>query len=578
MERPVRTVPADYEPLKEKISRLIKKEMGKKDVVGLSVALVDGQRIVWTRGFGWSDKKNKIPATPDTVYRVGSISKLFTAVAVMQLAERGKMDVDKPLKTYLPEFSVKTSFDGGSVTPRNLMTHHSGLSANYLKGMWTRNPSPLSGLPDLIKSERAAYPPDHVFSYSNLGVSLLGAAVQMVAGRDFAEHMEKEVLGPLGMTRSAFSTRLEPSVANSKGYRDEKEADDPSLRDVPAGGLNASAVDLSRFMRMILVGGSSGGKEILRPATVEEMLRPQNENVPLDFSFRVGLGWMLSGAGDMEIKNAGPVAHHAGGTILFHSQLIILPRHELGVVVLANSDSAREAVDKIATETIKLALEAKTGIKQSEKEKDVETGGALPPEKALDFEGDYATIVGLARITNKNGSLNADAVGRKFRLVQRADGLLGLRYRLFGFIPIPIGTLNEIGLSRVNVGNAELLTAKLGGLELLAGAKIKRGRPSQKWLDRLGGYEIVNAEGDAEELIPANVRLVNDGGLFAIKYSTPLMKKEEVKFAVNPISDDEGVLYGIAGGEGMGERVSVETINDREAVRFSGYLFRKKYK
>jgi CubicO group peptidase (beta-lactamase class C family) len=305
----------DYAKVAEYVSALARHEMKKRDVAGLSIALVDDQRVVWAEGFGYADKAGNVPASPDTVYRVGSISKLFTATAAMQLAERGTMNIDRPLGDYLPGFSIRTRFVGAApVTPRSIMTHHSGLPSDYLKGMWTRDPESFTGVADRLKDEYAANPPGTVFSYSNLGVTLLGDAIGKAAGRDFASQVRDEILLPLGMTRSSFSPSVDRSPFGAKGYRKGKEAEDPPLRDVPAGGLNSSVLDLSRFVRMVLAEGKTGDRRIVKPETVAEMLRPQNIDVPLDLDFRVGLGWMLGGLGDIDIRNAGPVAHHAGAT------------------------------------------------------------------------------------------------------------------------------------------------------------------------------------------------------------------------------------------------------------------------
>ena len=120
--------------------------MSKHDVTGLSIALVDDQQVIWARGFGFADKERNLPAAAETVYRVGSISKRFTATAAMQLAERGKLDIDRPLATYLPGFSIKSRFpEAGSITPRTLMTHHAGLPSDRLKGSRARNPVAFSG-------------------------------------------------------------------------------------------------------------------------------------------------------------------------------------------------------------------------------------------------------------------------------------------------------------------------------------------------------------------------------------------------------------------------------------------------
>lgn len=118
--RPESVGRGDYAMIAEYVSTLIRHEMRKRDVAGLSIALVDDQRVVWAEGFGYADKAGNVPASPETVYRAGSISKLFTATAAMQLAERGTLDIDRPLGDYLPGFSIRTRFaDAAPVTPRS---------------------------------------------------------------------------------------------------------------------------------------------------------------------------------------------------------------------------------------------------------------------------------------------------------------------------------------------------------------------------------------------------------------------------------------------------------------------------
>lgn len=183
--------------------------------------------------------------------------------------------------------------------------------------------------------------------------------------------------------------------------------------------------------------------------------------------------------------------------------------------------------------------------------------------------------MGFARISGRDGGLLAEAAGRKFRLVARADGRLAIRYRWLGFVPIPLGILNDVGLSRVKMAGRDVLSAKLGGVEILAGTKIRRGKPSQKWSGRLGDYEVLNADGDARETLPNDVKLVGENGFLVIEYSTPLTKKEVMRRALLPLSDDEALLTGPAG-DGTGETVAVEKSGGGEALRFSGYLFGKK--
>ncbi|HYC42513.1 MAG TPA: serine hydrolase domain-containing protein [Noviherbaspirillum sp.] len=247
--RPSSVARGDYDAAKEYVTRLIQHRMKAHSLVGLSIVLVDDQKVVWAEGFGHADKERNIPATADTAYRVGSISKLFTATAAMQLAEQGRMDIDKPLQTYLPAFSIKSRFpDSAPVTPRHLMTHHSGLPGDVIRGMWNPNPESFTGVVEKIRDEYTANPPGYVWAYSNVGVTLLGHAIQNVYGENFSTGMARRVLRPLGMRDASFSARPEGSQM-ARAYRDGVASDDPPLRDVPAGGLNASAADLGLFCR-----------------------------------------------------------------------------------------------------------------------------------------------------------------------------------------------------------------------------------------------------------------------------------------------------------------------------------------
>src|SRR5512141_984499 len=563
----------DYTKVAEYVSALIRHEMRKRNVTGLSIALVDDQRVVWAEGFGYADKAGNVPASPETVYRAGSISKLFTATAAMQVAGRGRMDIDRPLGDYLPGFSIRTRFAvGAPVTPRSIMTHHSGLPSDYLKGMWTRNPEPFTRVAGYVRDEYAANAPGVVFCYSNLGVTLLGDAIGKVAGCDFASHVRDEILLPLGMARSSFSPSADRTPLTAKGYRKGREAEEPSLGDVPAGGLNTSVLDLSRFVRMVLAGGKAGDRKIIKPETLAEMLRPQNADVPLDLDFRVGLGWLLGGPGGIDIRNGGPVAHHAGATLLFHGQLIVLPERKLGVVVLANSATAGRVVGKVATEALKLALEAKTGDRQPEREKPDGGGESLSPEAMQRYEGWYATPAGAVNVRRTSGGLRADVMNRTLRLIPRADGSLGLQYRLLGILPIRIEELEGVGVSRADVAGREILAARMQGREFAIGERLLPVPLSARWLGRTGEYDVVNPGEDAALLEKVRLR-ANQGFLF-VDISIPLLFPGMASFAIAPASDNEAVIRGF--GRGMGETIRTHFVDGEEMLSYSGYLFRKK--
>lgn len=570
--RPPSIARGDYDAAKEYVTRLIQHRMKAHSLAALSIVLVDDQEVIWAEGFGHADKERNIRATAETAYRVGSISKLLTATAAMQLVEQGRMGIDKPLQNYLPRFSVKTRFpDAAPVTPRHLMTHHSGLPGDLIRGMWNPSPESFTGVVEKIRDEYTAYPPGYVWAYSNVGVTLLGHAIQNVYGEDFAAGMARHVLRPLGMHDASFSPRPE-GARMARAYRDGVASDDPPLRDVPAGGLNASAADLGRFLQMIFADGKSGAQQILRPETVAEMLRPQNTGIVLDGSFKVGLAWMLGGLGEIDIRNAGPVAHHGGATLVHNSQLIALPDHKLGVVVLANAAHARPVVDEVATEALKLALEAKTGIRQPDRVTDSGGERSLSDEELASYPGHYETIAGTAKVTRSGDSLNAELFGKRFDLIARGEGQLGLRYRLLGMLPVSLGALSEVGLSRSRIDGRDVLYATTGSQNMLVGERVVPAPIPAVWKARFGDYEVVNGDGDFT--LQERVRLFERDGFLVLEAEIPKLSPIPLTLLANTVDATELLILGI--GRGKGETMRVVQVDGAEGLAFSGYLMRKK--
>lgn len=569
---PQALTPGDYGYVKEYISWFVRKEMNKNDVQGLSLALVDDQQVVWVDGFGLADAKARISADADTIYRVGSISKLFTTTAAMQLVEQGKLELDKPLVNYVPDFSLRSRFpEALPVTIRSIMTHHSGIPSDYGKGMWTKNPQPINTLPALLKDEYAAFPPDTVFAYSNLAMSLLGLAVQNASDQEFAAHMRQAVLAPLGMKHAVFSTAIDSVPPAAKAYQGSEEKTEPPLRDIPAGGLNASVRDMSRFIRMILAGGTINGHTIIKPETLREMFRSQNDDVALDQDFHVGLGWMLGGLGGINIKNVGTVAHHGGATLYHRAQIIVLPQVKLGVIVLSNSSGGQQVVNKIATETLKLAVETKTGLKQPESEP-VTTGEFLTKEELQAYEGSYVTLAGLGKLTAQSDYLQAELVDKSFRLVPREDKKLQIQYRLLGLIPIDLQEISRLGISRQIVAGHEILKASDGKQGMLIGEKVVPSPISAVWQSRIGHYEIVNKDDDA--ILFADLSLREKDGLLIAEYILPQFSKAKIRSVIQPLSDNEAIFSGL--GRGMGETVRVVNDNGGEQLVYTGYRFVRK--
>jgi CubicO group peptidase (beta-lactamase class C family) len=564
-QKPASPVRGDYTHVKQYISWLIEHEMEDADITGLSIALVDDQQVVWAQGFGYADKAANIRATADTTYHLGSIAKVFTATAAMQLADQGKLDIDQPLQKALPEFSIRSRYgDTRGITPRNIMTHHSGLPGYWVRGMTDRHPARFEEQVNAVRDEYVAAPPNTVFAYSNLGVSLLGAAIGEVSGDCYAGYMNRYVLQPLGMTRSEFAARIP-----GKTYREGRETEAIPLRDLPSSSLLSSASDMTHFMQMIFADGKYDGRQILRPETLREMYRVQNANVPLDFDFKMGLGWMLSG---VDVSEAGTVASHGGTTLNYHTLLAVLPEYKLGVVVLSNSANAQATVAKVTEETLKLALEVKRGIVQPQKEFVESKLVPLSQDDLRDYTGYFETLIGLVKVENKDGALVAKLMGFDFELVKHESGDFGVRLKLLGFIPVANRQMKELNLSLHRIDGREVLAYSKDGSAMLVGEKLHP-RPLPGYLDDyIGEYDIVNPH---DGPLPENIRMVREGDLLVGEFNSSILPDFLFRTAFLP-GPVQGELIMAGVGSGKGETLQLAMIDGVAHLYFSGFDLQKR--
>jgi CubicO group peptidase (beta-lactamase class C family) len=545
--------------------------MRSSNVVGMSLAVVDGDRVVWADGLGRADDGTKVAASPRTIYRAGGISALLTITAALQLVDAGLIDLDSPVRKYLPGFKVRPRFPGArEILVRDLMTHHSGLPHTVNKGSRGTRPGSFTELVDALQEESPLLPPGTAFSPSEAAVTLLGLIVQTVAQRDFVPYMRQTLLAPLGMENAGFAVERERSNFGARGHRKGKSEEEPGLRDVPAVGLNASVLDLARFASMTLGGGRLGDREFLRPATAAEMLRPQNANVPMAFDMRVGFGWIGWAFLGLSFPGAGPVWHMSGDTLDFHSMILVLPSQGLAVVVMANSAGSEAAVSRVAEETMVAALQAKSGWRRPEPLMPQPDGPELSESELAAWEGDWATVTGYVRIFRKGDSLRCAAFGRTFNLVPREDGRLAVRLKLAGLIPVSLGPFERMGLSREIVDGREILVAEADGTRMVAGERVRPAPVSAAWAGRLGHYVVTNPGTDL--LLVEESELKIERGVLLVEFEMPRLTGDlRIRLPLVPLSDDEAVLGGI--GTGLGDMFRVVTLPDGiSGLRYSGYL------
>lgn len=266
----------DYARVAESLAAWIQYEMEDKELPAVSIALVDDQDVVWARGFGQADPERGVAATARTIYRVGSVSKLFTDLGVMQLVEHGRVDLDAPVSTYLPDFAPENPY-GAPITLRHLMAHRSGLIREPPVGHYfdASGPSLAATVASLNDTTLVAEPGSET-KYSNAGVAVVGAVLEKVTGTPFAQALESAVLRPIGMQRSGFAPtaviRRDLATAYMWSYDGRwLEAPTFELGMRPAGSLYSSVVELGRFLTVLFAGGEARGGTVISKGSLEEI-------------------------------------------------------------------------------------------------------------------------------------------------------------------------------------------------------------------------------------------------------------------------------------------------------------------
>jgi CubicO group peptidase (beta-lactamase class C family) len=303
------------------------------DVAGAVVVVVKGGDVLFQKGYGYADRADHRSVDPEnTLFRAGSISKLFTWTAVMQLVEQKKIDLDGDIAGYL-DFTIP-SFHGQPITMRNLMTHTAGFQDSLKDLVTAKSSAPELGfflkkqVPDRI------FPPGQVTSYSNYGAALAAYIVERVSGQSFDDYIEQHVLKPLDMQQTTFRQPLPAALAPkmSRGYIAASDGPKPfeMFGPAPAGGISVTGSDMAKFMIAHLQNGEYGGQRILEPATAQLMHDSAFTTVSPALN-RMALGFIQSN------RNGHRIIGHDGDTRLFHSSLLLFLDDDVGLFVSLNS-------------------------------------------------------------------------------------------------------------------------------------------------------------------------------------------------------------------------------------------------
>lgn len=480
----VTSVNAKRTAVTAKLNEAIEYEMNAKDIPTFAIAVVDSQSVVVAKGYGYADKSKSIKATEHTTFRVGSVSKLFTDIALMQLSEQGKIELDSPAEKYLPSFHP-INHTSAPITLRQLTSHRSGIVREPPAGHYFDPTSPtLAETVQSLNQTNQIYSPGTRTKYSNAGISVIGAVIEEVTGRKHPDVIRESIFIPLGMNESSFAPNreLNTSLATSWMHTyDGRRFEAPTflLGTGPAGNMVSSVSDLARFMRHCLsatgpfnkslTAGEKTTSAILSQDSWHEMITPQMDSGGKPLAYGVGFR--------VQRLDGHTKIGHGGAVYGFATQLEMLPDLGIGVAAVSTLDSSNAVVSRIADYALRLCIASQQDLPMPEYKRSV----PIPQARGDALLGVYTQKDGenwarIIKIGNKyflrhgtyQFALRADAESGTILV----DDLIG-----YGLDVTPVKTQNDASN-----------TIKIGGVEYIRDERPPQREIATSWKGLIGEY------------------------------------------------------------------------------------------
>jgi CubicO group peptidase (beta-lactamase class C family) len=548
---------SDYTQLIKKYRSIIQEQMKSRNFAGVGVALVSKDSILWQEGFGYSDKEKGIPFTINTDICIGSLTKTFTALAIMQLNEKEKIDIEKPLVKYLPEFAIKMREGNiNQITTKSVMLFHSGIQTDIDMNLTTDEP--LSKILGYLKDTYTAYPPNLISCYSNVGYSVLGLTIEKVSGDTYTSYLKKNIFQPIGMLQTGF--KPDKNLINiSKAYNNKGESVELfPMRDIPAGGIYSNIHDLSLFMQELLRIKNGRKGYIIEKRTLDKIWSVQNEDIPLDDAKR-GLPWLLY------TKNSDKIAWCGGSIKTHNSGMALATEHDLAVIFLVNTDGGFG----LANNAVSMLMEAFNFIDrdvmfnkffyQPDKPQNIID---LTADKLYKHAGDYTQIHSAFSISISKNSLILNTDNEKIILKPTSEN----EFQGFKMINDTLKSTPEWGY---------YFFRDIRGHHILfhnwqiVGDKTTIPELNSTWLNRIGKYKILNYVDGGYDSFSEVELYIKDGKWLMFK----LLSNPPYIYPLLVLSDSETIICGL--GDYGGSTVEYKKENESEFLIYSGMKMKK---
>jgi CubicO group peptidase (beta-lactamase class C family) len=551
----------------------------KYKVVGLSLAIVDNGEIVYSNGYGLSDRENKVAATDKTIYRIGSCTKSFTSLSILQLQERKLLEITNSVKKYLPELKIESRFnDNNQIYINDMMTHVSGLPCDIINGFFCDSPPDIKWVIDELNKQTTMSPRRYKQAYSNVAYGLLGEVIARTSNTSYSNYVKENIFKPLNMTSSYIDNDVELSKGFSKAYVENKLIKEPLIRDQGAGLIHSNVLDMSNYLLMYLNKGSFNTKQVLSPQSIADMQQNHIDDLYLPSSQNWGYGLYSAKAIVKKDKDSTivTITGHGGDTYAFHADFGIINELGVGVVLLTNSDRGTAVND--ATKLLKIYLKQAKGktLNATYEEPLSAHSSANKGENCAYSErkGNYNFGNLIVKVnTTKKIKFKQGPATITMKPVKGDTNNYKIKIRVFGIIPISMK--DEQWKFAKKDENIYLKTVKTKTKkESFVGVKSLSKPIPASWKNAFGSYKAVNKIYACTNCPYTNtegmsLKITESKGFVQIKTKAKSSDMKNEAF-LELVSDKLAVTGGI--GRGTGETVR---LLDNGNVYYNGFEFRK---
>ncbi len=548
---------------------------------GIAIAIVDTSGIIYSQGYGFADQEANIPVTTNTIFGIGSITKSFTAISILQLQKQGKLDVNASVKKYIPELTIKNY--NGSENPlyvHRLLAHTSGLQGEVLNGFFCDSPPPQAYIIDELNKQFCAAEDNYQFAYSNAGYGLLGETIQRLSKLSYADYLEKNIFNPLGMN-SSFMHRSDPRHKDAaKTYVNGKMYVDPFIRDEAAGMIRSNADDMAKYVIALLNSARGSDNSSFDAEMIRQMSMNHHDNLTLARISSEYWGWGLY-ANKLESSKDSTEATwvgHAGDTFGYHASMGFIPEQGIGVIILMNSANVPAARSTLSLMNEYLKANSKSTFKVKHPSKlnvknrfaDAEYNESI---KGVYFMGEVPMKMdSKLRLIGKQGGAKI-----VFQRIHPDSTMYTVKAKLLGFIGFKIK--GQLFHFEVTNGKTYLkgINEKTASEEYISVNQKPRDIP-KTWEQAFGDYTLASEFFSCKDCPELNfdklesVKLEEKDGFlfFQMKFSN---SKESANKYMIPLDDSRAISTGI--GRGTGDSFILLPNGN---LYFSGFEFKKKEK